>query len=78
MLRIVCLFAASAACSPAKSPDDRGPPAGFISGVGRVKGQTYTFDVEIGHATSQKRPTDAARKVPGSAAVKPSPRSMIQ
>lgn len=78
MFRIVCLFAASTACSSVSAPDDNRPPAGFISGAGRLTSSKYTFDVELGHAISQKPVTSAAPKVTGSSALKSSPRSMIQ
>jgi hypothetical protein len=74
MVRLIGLILVVAACGSVKRPfDDAAVPASqeLLSGAGRVKGPTFTLDVEIGHSFSQQRATGTTLRIQGNAAVKP-------
>ena len=47
------------------------PAREVVTSGGRLRGGTYTFDVQIGHGVTQGKATAGSTRIEGAAAVKP-------
>jgi hypothetical protein len=47
------------------------PSRELVNGAGRLKGATFTLDVEVGHAFGQQKATGPTYRIEGNTAVKP-------
>ena len=72
MLRIICLLAVIAACGSMDAPQlPPTPGQELVNSAGRLKGTTYTLDVELGRVIAPKPASGSKYRIEPDTTVKP-------